>query len=95
MSQRNQTRKLKNCTNSTNKTINSVKDVKSYRIRNLYNEKDKIKQSQMIIKLADRLTRNNDSLENYRNTLNKIIDLVILQAKVDMMNENTEKSRKR
>ena len=74
--------------NSSSGAINNIKDIKSDRIKNLYKEKDTIKQTEMIIKLANRLTRNDDSIDNYKNTLNKIIKLVSDRARLDMLNDN-------
>ena len=74
--------------NSSSGAINDIKDIKSDRIKNLYKEKDTIKQTEMIIKLANRLTRNDDSTDNYKNTLNKIIKLVSDRARLDMLNDN-------
>lgn len=74
--------------NSSSGAINDIKDIKSDRIKNLYKEKDTIKQTEMIIKLANRLTRTDDSIDNYKNTLNEIIKLVSDRARLDMLNDN-------
>lgn len=83
-----------NKVNSSSGPINNIGDVKSYRIDQIYKERDPILQRRRIIKLANRLTKDNDNLEDYRSILNEIIDLVVEKAKIDKLNDgNTDNPR--